>query len=212
MSTKRAGILVTGICVGAIAVTFYAIGGLDLDRLREQINATGPVAPLAYVAVYLLVTMLVLPSTALNLLGGALFGVVWGTVWTTVAALVAALAGFYVSRRLARPSFERRLAGRWQTVDQELRRGAIAYFFALRLLPILPYGIANYAAGLTSVRFRDYAIGTLLGTVPGIVPFVWLGSAGATVVDRGELWPLLGSLALIGLLVVAAHWYRRRKD
>jgi uncharacterized membrane protein YdjX (TVP38/TMEM64 family) len=83
--------------------------------------------------------------------------------------------------------------------------------FAIRLVPIMPYGLVNFAAGLTSVTFKDYLIGTVLGTVPGILPFVLLGSSGLKAIRTGEMMPLVGTLALLGMLVAGSTWYRRRR-
>ena len=93
-----------------------------------------------------------------------------------------------------------------------MRQGGLFYIFAIRLLPIIPYGLVNFAAGLTSIRFRDYLIGTILGTVPGVLPFVMLGSSGLQAMRTGDILPLVSSLALIGLLVGGATWYRRRRQ
>jgi len=58
---------------------------------------------------------------------------------------------------------QQRLDQRWHNFDQEIRERGIFYLLAIRLLPIIPYGIANYSAGLTSVRFQHYGVGTTLG-------------------------------------------------
>jgi uncharacterized membrane protein YdjX (TVP38/TMEM64 family) len=76
-------------------------------------------------------------------------------------------------------------------MDAEMRQGGLFYMFAIRLLPIIPYGLVNFAAGLTSIRFRDYLIGTILGTVPGVLPFVMLGSSGLQAMRTGDILPLL---------------------
>ncbi len=84
--------------------------------------------------------------------------------------------------------------------------------FAIRLLPIIPYGLVNFSAGLTSIRYRDYLIGTVCGTVPGILPFVMMG-AGLQSLSQGDIFPLMLAFALTGMLVGGATWYRRhRKD
>ena len=83
--------------------------------------------------------------------------------------------------------------------------------FAIRLLPIIPYGIVNFAAGLTSIKFKDYFIGTLLGTLPGVLPFVMMG-AGIGELSRGNILPLIFAFALTGILVGGATWYRRSRQ
>ena len=74
----------------------------------------------------------------------------------------------------------------------------------------MPYGLVNFAAGLTSVSFKDYLLGTILGTVPSVLPFVLLGSSGLEAMRTGDLWPLLLALALTGIMVGGSTWYQRR--
>ena len=187
------------------------LGGIDPEQIQNWLQQAGIWAPVIYILVYVVATILVLPSTALNLTGGAIFGPWIGTLWTSVAAIVAAIAAFAFTRTIGRQLIEKRLAGRWQALDAEIRQGGVFYMFAIRLLPIIPYGLVNFAAGLTSIRFKDYLIGTALGTVPGVLPFVMLGSSGLRALQTGDVLPLVFALVLIGLLVGGSTWYRRRR-
>ena len=105
----------------------------------------------------------------------------------------------------------KKLAGRWQAIDAEIGQGGLFYMFAIRLLPIIPYGLVNFTAGLTSISYRDYLAGTILGTVPGVLPFVMMG-AGLQALSRGDILPLMCAFALTGMLVGGATWYRRRRQ
>lgn len=211
MTKARWWLLLTLFSLGGAAIALFALQAIHPQQIQIWVQRAGPGAPLLYVGLYVVATLLILPSTALNLAGGAVFGPWLGTLWTSVAALIAAVVAFVVARTIGRNWFAQRLAGRWQTLDAEIRLGGLFYMFAVRLLPILPYGFVNFAAGLTAVKFKDYLLGTALGTVPGILPFVLLGSSGLTAVTTGNLLPLLVSLALIGLLVAGATWYRHRR-
>jgi uncharacterized membrane protein YdjX (TVP38/TMEM64 family) len=188
----------------------YALGGVNAEKLAQWLQVAGIWAPIAYVILYVIATILVLPSTVLNLTGGAVFGPWFGTLWTSVGAILAAIAAFAFTRTVGRQAIAKRLKGRWQAMDAEIRRGGVFYLFAIRLVPIMPYGLVNFAAGLTSVSFKDYLLGTTLGTVPSVLPFVLLGSSGLRAVSTGDLFPLLASLALTGILVGGSTWYRRR--
>ena len=207
---KNSIVLLSIICVIATGIGVVMIGGVDRQQLQIWLETVGIFAPVIYIVLYTVGTLLILPSTPLNLTGGAIFGVWWGTLWTTIAALVAAIAAFAFTRTVGRELVNRRLAGRWQAVDAEIRQGGLFYLFAIRLLPIIPYGIVNFVAGLTSIKFRDYLIGTLLGTLPGILPFVMLG-AGITELSQGKIIPLMSACDLTGILVGGATWYRRRR-
>ncbi len=208
---KNGLLWLTTIFLIAKVIGFIVIGGIDPQQLQAYLNKTGIFAPIIYIVIYTICTLLILPSTPLNLTGGAIFGLWEGTLWTTIAALVAAIAAFAFTRTLGRELIAQKLAGRWQAVEAEIRLGGLFYVFAIRLLPIIPYGLVNFVAGLTSIRFKDYFIGTLLGTVPGVLPFVMMG-AGISQLSQGKILPLMGALALTGMLVGGATWYRRRRQ
>lgn len=207
---KSTALFLTIVCLVATAVAIIGTGKLDQDQLQTFLTKAGLWAPILYILLYTLGTLLVLPSTALNLTGGAIFGPGFGLLWTSIGAVLAAAVAFIFARTAGRNIMSRRLAGRWQAMDAELSQGAVFYMFAIRLVPILPYGLVNFAAGLTSVRFQDYLLGTTLGTVPSVLPFVLLGSSGVQAVQTGDILPLLGALMLTGLLVAGTTWYRRR--
>jgi uncharacterized membrane protein YdjX (TVP38/TMEM64 family) len=208
---KTIALLVTLFCLGLTLAGAYWLGGLDRQLVEAWLGQVGFWAPLLYVLLYAIATFLLLPSTPLNLSGGAVFGIWWGTVWTTLGAVVAAIVCFWFSRTIGRDFVQRRFAGRWQQLDEELAGGGIFYMVAIRLLPLLPYGLVNFGAGLTRVKFRDYLWGTLLGTTPGLLPFVMMG-AGLAELRRGTLWPLLLSSTLTSLLIAGATWYRRHRQ
>ncbi len=193
----------------ATIIGVILLGGINQKYLQSWLQQMGMWAPILYIFVYSIATICILPSTPLNLTGGAIFGSVWGTVWTSIAAIVAAVLSFIFSRTIGRKLVEKKLAGKWEKIDREMHQGGFFYMFAIRLLPLIPYGIVNFAAGLTSIKFRDYFFGTLLGTVPGILPFVMMG-AGLTALKQGDFLPLLVALALTGMLIGTATWYRRR--
>lgn len=195
----------------ATGVAAFLMGGISPDRLQLLLNQTGVWTPLIYIAIYVLATVLILPSTALNLTAGAIFGLWWGTLWTSIAAMIAAVVSFSFTRTVGRDVVALKLGRNFREMDDRFQQGGIFYMFALRLLPIIPYGLVNFTAGLTSIKFRDYFLGTLLGTVPGILPFVMLGSFGLRAIQTGEILPLLGALSLIALLVAGATWYKRKQ-
>ena len=209
VSRRGLGLFVIVLLITAVMV--YGFGKLETERMGAWLEAAGWWAPLLYLLLYSLGTLLFLPSTPLNLMGGALFGTAWGTVWTSLGAILAAVLAFVISRQMGRRAIAGRLQGGWQALDAELQQGGVFYLFAIRLLPIIPYGLVNVAAGLSGISLGDYLLGTALGTVPGIFPIVWLGSAGVQALETGEILPLFGALSLMGLLMLGAMIYRRRR-
>ncbi|HEY9651026.1 MAG TPA: TVP38/TMEM64 family protein [Coleofasciculaceae cyanobacterium] len=198
-------------CIVATILGAYLLGNIDQAQIQTWLKSAGLWAPVIYVVLYTVGTLLILPSTPLNLTGGAIFGSWWGTLWSTVAATIAAVVAFAFTRTVGREAIAKKFAGRWEAMDAEIRQGGLYYIFAIRMLPIVPYGPVNFAAGLTSIRFKDYLLGTVLGTVPGIVPFVMMGD-GLQSLKKGDILPLMGGLSLAGILVAGAAWYRRRRQ
>lgn len=211
MKFKNGIIILTIICIVATALGVYLLGGVDQEKLQSWLKQAGIWAPIIYIVLYTVATILILPSTPLNLSGGAIFGPGWGTLWTSIAAVIAAIVAFSFTRTVGRDIVAKKLAGRWEAMDAEIRQSGLFYMFAIRLVAIMPYGLVNFAAGLTSVSFKDYVLGTTLGTVPGVLPFVLLGSYGLKALRTGDFLPLIGALSLTGILVAATTWYRHRR-
>ena len=208
MKSKTIILAIGLFCIIATVIGIVLLSGIDRFQLQLWLQQMGIWAPVLYILIYSIATICILPSTPLNLTGGAIFGAVWGTVWTSIAAILAAVLAFGFSRTIGRSFVAQKIAGKWESIDREMQQGGFFYMFAIRLLPLIPYGIVNFAAGLTSIKFRDYFLGTLIGTVPGILPFVMMG-AGLTALKQGDVLPLLVGLALTGMLVGTATWYRR---
>lgn len=208
---KNSVAIITIFCIITTGIGIFLLGGIKPETIQDFLNSLGIWAPIIYVLLYTIGTILLLPSTPLNLSGGALFDLWWGTFWTAIAAIIAAVASFYYSRTIGRDWVQKKFGDRIQTLDAEIQQGGLFYIFAIRLLPIIPYGIVNFVAGLTSISVRDYLLGTVLGTVPGILPFVMIG-AGIQAIGKGDLLPLTVAFALVGILVGGATWYRRRRQ
>lgn len=208
---KKSILLLTIVCLIATALAMRLLGGFNQAQIQVFIQRAGIWAPIVYIALYILATSLLLPSTPLNLTGGAIFGPFWGVVWTSIGAVLAAIISFIFTRTIGHDLISKKFAQRWPSMDAEVRRGGLFYIFAIRLLPIFPYGLVNYVAGLTPISFRNYLLGTIPGTILGILPFVLIGSSGLKAIKTGDVLPFLAALALTGLLTAGAAWYRNRK-
>jgi uncharacterized membrane protein YdjX (TVP38/TMEM64 family) len=90
------------------------------------------------------------------------------------------VAAFALGRALGRDAVERVTGTRVARVDALLGRHGLLAVLGVRLVPVLPFTVINYAAGLTAVRLRDYVGGTALGIVPGTIAFVALGAHGSS--------------------------------
>ena len=116
------------------------------------------------------------PGSILTLAAGAIFGIARGTAIVFVGATTGAALAFLVARYLARSAIEGKVAGypRFAAIDRAIGEQGRKIVFLLRLSPIFPFNLLNYALGLTRVRFVDYVIASL-GMIPGTLLYVYYG-------------------------------------
>jgi len=158
----------------------------SVQAFLRWVPTLGPWGPIVFMAGYVLATVAFVPGSVLTLAAGAIFGLAAGVVYVFGAASLGACAAFGLSRTVARGAIERRLAGnaRFAAIDRAIAAEGRKIAFLLRLSPVFPFSLLNYALGLTRVRFVDYAI-ACLGMVPGTVLYVYLGSLAGDAAGRG---------------------------
>ncbi len=197
---------------------------LPLDRLmldlQDWVEAHPQWSLLALVGFLIAGILLMLPASLMFMLSGFLFGIGTGFVAVWVATLLASTGAFLLARGLARPMVERRIARKpsFAVIDRAVRRKGFFVVLLTRLILVLPFPALNYTHGLTDVRLRDYVLGTMLGMVPAILLFVFLGTLasdvadivnGVTALEREQLVVVIattaGLLTLAVLIVFAAR-------
>ncbi len=201
------------LCVAiAGAVVLHAAGltaWLNPEKLRTLVSSFGVFGPIVFMAAYLFATVLFLPGSPLSLLGGALFGPVYGTFYVVVGATLGAVVAFLLSRTAG--SFVLRggeggIADKLKSYDERIARHGLATVLFLRLVPLFPFNGLNFALGLTRVRFRDYALGTFFGIMPGTFAFVYFGDSLASL----SVVQIAGALLLIGGVIILGRFIARR--
>ncbi len=178
------------------------------DTLRHAVESTGPLGPIVFVIAYGLLTVALVPGTIPSLAAGALFGPVWGSLLTIAGATAGAMAAFELARRLGRERTRRVVGARVLGADDWLHRRGLSGVIALRLLPMVPFNVLNYALGVSSVGRRDHALGTVVGIVPGTVAFVALGS---TLGRPGSAGFVVSLVAVAALTLASILGSRRRR-
>jgi uncharacterized membrane protein YdjX (TVP38/TMEM64 family) len=218
-----------------IAIALILLAGVALWRGRAElaselqafalwVRGLGGWAPLAFIAGYAIAVVGFVPALPLTLAGGAIFGPVAGVAYVFAAASAGACAGFLIARYAARSLLEQRIAGnpRFTAVDRAIGARGLRIAFLLRLSPVFPFSLLNYALGLTRVRFADYAV-ACFGMLPATAAYVYLGSLlgelaglapGAAPADAGSTWvkralSVLGLAATLAVIAVVARTAQR---
>ena len=172
-------------------------------------------AGVVFMLVYVAVVACSIPGAVwLTLVGGFLFGTVGGTAMVVTSATAGALIVFLAARTALGDMLRERASGWLARMEKGFREGQVSYLLILRLVPAVPFFIANLAPAFLGARLWTYAWTTLVGIIPGSVVYVSIGAGLGTQFERGEspdlgvifephvLGPLLGLAALAALPVV----------
>lgn len=198
--------------VAVVAVVL--LGGKQLaaliPRFVDEVRTLGALGAVLFVAGYVVATVAFVPGSLLTLAAGAVFGLGPGVALVLLGATLGASAAFMVARYLARGRIERLLSGdaRFAAIDRAVEREGRRLVFLLRLSPVFPFNLLNYALGLSRVRFGDYLAGSV-GMLPGTLLYVYYGKlAGDVAALAGGVAPARGSgyyiVLGVGLLATVA--------
>ncbi|MEO6211313.1 MAG: TVP38/TMEM64 family protein [Gemmatimonadaceae bacterium] len=201
--------------IAGFGVLLWALGHYSTQYIvpfARWVHGLGAWGPIAFIATYMVAEIFLIPGSLLTLAAGALFGFTAGSAYTFIGAMLGSLASFFMGRSVVRPLVTRRLQGneRFALIDSIASRGGIRLVALLRLSPVLPYTVLNYALGVTRISARDYTIGTTF-ILPGTLVFVYYGTVVASLtgltsgVHRGRAFYGLiaaGVIATIAVIVV----------
>ena len=210
MDSRRWAIRRIALYAAAVAMVFgilAATGNIpSAQEVRDFGDSLGPAAPFLYVPLFVLANFII----AWFILAGAaglLFGTAAGTALALAGVTLAALAQMAVSRRLAGEHRGRLLPQRTKRIENFLTENGAVAVMESRIVPILPWGLVNYSAGLTHLRYRDMALGTLIGAGPKVFAYTALGGS----LDDLTSPEAITAIALLVILgIVGALFVRNR--
>jgi len=195
-------LLLLGLVTGIVLAVVYR-DRFNGAALEAWIHDAGAIAPLLFMLVYALAAVLFLPGAVMTLAGGALFGPVLGTFYNLTGATLGATLAFLIARYLASDWVAKKAGGRVKQLINGVEGEGWRFVAFVRLVPLFPFNLLNYALGLTRLRLLPYIIATYIFMLPGAVAYTYLGYAGREAVAGGEGMIQKGLLALALLAVVA---------
>jgi uncharacterized membrane protein YdjX (TVP38/TMEM64 family)/rhodanese-related sulfurtransferase len=202
MGNKLIRLLVFGAIVAGIFLAVLYRDVFDTAALEAWVKEAGAAGPLLFMLIYALGTVFFLPGSVLTLAGGALFGPVLGVVYNLTGATIGATLSFLVARYLASDWVEEKSGGRLKQLKQGVEGEGWRFVAFVRLVPLFPFNLLNYALGLTRIKLSHYFIASYLCMLPGAIAYTYLGFAGREAVAGGEglIQKILLALALLAVV------------
>jgi uncharacterized membrane protein YdjX (TVP38/TMEM64 family) len=201
-------VLVVG---GGTAVAISIRGNVTTEEIRAWVASLGPWAPVGFVVIYTLATVVMVPGGVFDLAGGALFGPYLGSVLDLIGGTLGAAASFLVARYVAREWVQIRAGPRLQRIMRSVDEDGWQFVAFLRLVPIFPYNIVNYLLGLTRIPFHHYVLATVVFMAPSTVAYTWIGYASRELIagDTGTIRYALIVLGILGTLFFLPRLFKR---
>jgi uncharacterized membrane protein YdjX (TVP38/TMEM64 family) len=194
-------LLILGLVVGITLAIVYR-DRFDAVALEAWVNDAGVLAPIVFMLIYALATVLFLPGSVITLAGGALFGPVLGSFYNLTGATLGASLAFLISRYLASDWVEDKSGGKVKQLINGVEGEGWRFVAFVRLVPLFPFNLLNYALGLTKIPFLHYLMATYVFMLPGAIAYTYLGYAGREAIGGGEglIQKILIALALLAVV------------
>ncbi len=168
------------IVLGVLALIRVLPVAQAMQAVVGWVEQLGVLAPFAFIGIYLVVTILMLPAWPLSVAAGILFGLFAGTTAVATGATLGMAGTFLIGRYLARPAVERKFRQypRFAAIDRAVGEGGWKIVALLRLSPAVPFNLQNYLYGLTAIRFWPCVLASAVAILPGTFMYVYFGYAG----------------------------------
>jgi len=188
--------LIFGLIMAGIVLGYLYRDVLSAEALESWVVNAGWAGPFVFMLIYIIGTVLFFPGAILTLAGGAIFGPVWGTLYNLTGATIGAGIAFLLARYLASGWVEEKAGGRLAQLKGGVEEEGWRFVAFVRLVPLFPFNVLNFALGLTRIKFWHYLLTSYICMFPGAVAYTYLGYAGREAAAGGDDLIQKGLLAL----------------
>jgi len=208
---RKITILIVFIILATLAF-IYKDTFLSQDFLFNTIKSFGPWAPIVFCLLYIIGSAAFFPASFITLLSGLLFGLKMGTIYAVIGTVLGASFCFVIARYLAGDWLKKKPHPIIATVQEGVKQDGWRYLAIMRLVPISPFSILNYAFGLTPMKLSVFALTTSFATIPMTFTYAYIGFLGReTATEQGGSFIKIGiGLALLILLSFLPRFFRKK--
>ncbi|MAS63535.1 MAG: TVP38/TMEM64 family protein [Euryarchaeota archaeon] len=197
-----------------IGIIFAIINreNFNSENITNYLDSFGNFAPLIFIFIYAIATVLFLPGLILTMMAGAFFGPIFGTIYSIIGATIGATLAFLSARYLTTGRIEKMIEGNKLDYIKKSVEGEGWKFIAYtRLVPLFPFNLLNYSYGLTNIKLRDYIWASFIFMLPGTFAYVYLGFAGTEIINNEEnlISTILILIAIFATIFYIPHYLKK---
>jgi len=190
----------------AIALAVYFLNRLEVFKnysskdIKLFLDSLGLLAPIVYIVLFTFVPLTFFPDSVLAIAGGMAFGFFKGSLLTIIGALCGGSLAFFITRYLGQDVIKRFIKKDISILGKHTQEKGFLVILILRLIPLVPFDVISYSAGLSGIKYKDFFLATLLGIIPGVAVFSNIGDKS---LEAGSSEFYISIALLIVLLVVS---------
>lgn len=186
----------------------------DINVIKANLDKLGVYAPIIFIGLYMIATLFFFPGSLLTLAGGALFGPWLGTLYNLTGATLGATLAFMLSRYIGSEWVQQKASGILQKLLDGVEEEGWRFIAFVRLVPLFPFNILNYALGLTRIKLIPYMLTTWICMIPGGFAYTWLGHAGSEAASGSEntVQNILIAIALLAIVIYIPRVLKKHKS
>lgn len=154
----------------------HLISNFNITEVKSSIQSYGNMS----IVIFLLISalkpvILILPTAILSIASGSIYGPVLGFVISLTGSFLSATTAFFISRIMGKGIADKLLKGKAVKLDNNIEKHGFKIMLFMRLGVIFPFDALSYAAGLSKMKYRDFAFGTVLGIIPEMISYSYAG-------------------------------------
>lgn len=173
-------------------------------------------SPLLVILAYVIGGLLMVPITLMIIATVSVFGPWYGAGYALLGAELSAIASFALGHLLGNEAVRRIAGSRVNRISRAIARRGVLTIITLRIVPVAPFSVINIIAGATAIRLRDFALGSFLGMIPGVVSIAILADRIVASLREPSPQSILILAAAIVLVILSLlglrHWSRRKRQ
>jgi uncharacterized membrane protein YdjX (TVP38/TMEM64 family) len=204
--------LIVLLVFAGVAAAYWAFDGvISAEALEARIASLGVWAPVGFVLLYGIATVVMVPGSIFDLVGGAVFGPYLGGALNLAGGTLGAVLAFLVARYVARDWVEARAGRRTKGIVKSVDADGWRFVAFVRLVPVFPYNVMNYLLGLTHIPLHHYLVATIVFMAPSTAVYTWIGVAGREAIagEANNLRYALLALGLLAVMLMLPRFYKR---
>ena len=188
------------------AVYYYITVGISIEDIRAYLEGLGLWSGLVFIIAYTVRPLIFFPTSIMTPLSAILFGPIMGWLYTYIGENLSATVAFFAARYFGRNFVKENENAFIQKYDKKLKTNGFETVLILRLIPLFPFDFVNYASGLSSIKYRHYISATLLGVIPGLTAYIFLGGS------LTNPYLIIPTIFLFSIITFLAHRYQKRHN